>query len=143
MKIYKLKDVLEIKTGKEFKNKSIGWTPVYSSGGIISYINDYMVDFPSVLLPRVGTLDSIFYVDNKVWVTDNMYYSKIYDNIVNPKYLYFYLKTIDFSSKHSKTTQPKMTIRDYYDIAIPIPNKIKQDRIVSFFNYIESKIELN
>ncbi|QVK06537.1 restriction endonuclease subunit S [Mycoplasma mycoides] len=143
MKKLKLKDLLELKTGKEFKNKTIGLTPVYSSGGIISYINDYIVDFPTILLPRVGTLDSIFYVDNKIWVTDNMYYTKIRDDIVNPKYLYFYLRTIDFSNKHSKTTQPKMTIRDYYDINAPIPDKVKQDKIASFLNYIERKIKLN
>ncbi|WP_429977354.1 restriction endonuclease subunit S [Mycoplasmopsis bovis] len=143
MKTYKLKDILAIKTGKAPKNKKQGNIPVYSSGGIISFTDDYIVKSTSILLPRVGTLDSIFYVNSKTWVTDNMYHSKIFNNEIDPKYLYYYLKSIDFSSKHSKTSQPKMTINDYYDITLLIPDKSIQTKIRILLDVIESKIEVN
>ncbi|MCE6056229.1 restriction endonuclease subunit S [Mycoplasmopsis agalactiae] len=143
MKTYKLKDILAIKTGKAPKSKNQGNIPVYSSGGIISFTDDYIVKSTSILLPRVGTLDSIFYVNNKTWVTDNMYHSKIFNNEIDPKYLYYFLKSIDFSSKHSKTSQPKMTINDYYDITLLIPDKSIQTKIRMLLDVIESKIDVN
>ena len=59
----KLGDVLRICNGGDYKKFGEGTIPVYGSGGIMTYIDTYVYDEPSVLIPRKGSLDKLYYVD--------------------------------------------------------------------------------
>ena len=54
-----LKDLLEIKNGRDYKHLNKGSVPVYGTGGIITYVDSYLYKGESILLPRKGTLDNI------------------------------------------------------------------------------------
>ena len=62
-KTVKLGEVLTIKYGKDYKGLPSGNVPVYGSGGIMNYVNKSLYSQPSVLIPRLGTLNNICYVD--------------------------------------------------------------------------------
>ena len=55
-----LKDILIIKNGKDYKSLAEGTYPVYGSGGIMTYVSDYVYDKPSVLIPRKGSIDKLY-----------------------------------------------------------------------------------
>ena len=57
-----------IRNGRDYKSFPAGDVPVYGSGGIMTYINTYAYDKPSVLIPRKGSLGNILYVDS--WYHD-------------------------------------------------------------------------
>src|SRR5690606_41832061 len=59
----RLEDVLKIKNGKSYNTFGPGTIPVYGSGGIMTYIDTYAYDKPSVLIPRKGSIGNLFYVD--------------------------------------------------------------------------------
>lgn len=61
---YKVKDLLTIKNGRDHKHLEEGKYPVYGSGGIMRYVDSYIYDKPSILLPRKGTLNNIQYCDS-------------------------------------------------------------------------------
>lgn len=63
MKEYKLSQLLEIKNGKDHKELPNGDYPVFGSGGVMRYVNEYLYDKPSILLPRKGSLNNIQYCD--------------------------------------------------------------------------------
>ena len=140
---YKLKDLLVIKNGSDYRHLSQGNIPVYGSGGLMCYVNKPMSIKPSILLPRKGTLDNIMYVETPFWTVDTMYWTEVNDDIVEPYYLYNYLKVLRFDGIRSGSTLPSMTSSAYYDIPIVLPNYEKQKKIADILKYLDDKIELN
>ena len=77
-----LGEVLKIKNGKDYKKFNQGNIPVYGSGGIIAYINTYAYNKPSVLIPRKGSIDKLYYVDKPFWTVDTIFYTEIFTDII-------------------------------------------------------------
>ena len=86
-----LREVLTIKNGKDYKEFETGDIPVYGSGGIIAYIDTYAYDRPSVLIPRKGSIDKLYYVDTPFWTVDTIFYTVINSNIVIEKFVYYFI----------------------------------------------------
>lgn len=51
MKEYKLSQLLEIKNGKDHKELPDGEYPVFGSGGVMRFVNEYLYDKPSHCCP--------------------------------------------------------------------------------------------
>ena len=66
-------DVLKIKNGSDYKKFPVGNIPVYGSGGVIAYIDQFAYDKPSVLIPRKGSIDKLYYVDTPFWTVDTIF----------------------------------------------------------------------
>lgn len=142
-KEYKLKDLLVIKNGKDYKNLLDGSVPVYGTGGVMTYVNDKLYFGESILLPRKGSLENITYVNGDFWTVDTMYWSIVNETIAYPKYLYLYLSLLDLSKKDSGSTLPSMTFDSYYSVPVKLPSKEKQKEIANFIFQIIRKIEKN
>lgn len=143
LKEYKLSQLLEIKNGKDHQNLSEGQFPVYGSGGIIRYIDSYLYDKPSTLLPRKGSLTNIQFCDGPFWTADTVYYTVIDDTLANPYYLYRYLSLLDLSRLDSGTGVPSMTFDSYYNIKVKLPDLVTQQQIANVLQDIDKKIKLN
>lgn len=143
MKEYKIKDLLTIRNGRDHKHLGNGVFPVYGSGGIMRYANDYLYNKPSILLPRKGTLDNIQYCDSPFWCVDTTYYSEVNEELVNPYYLYRYLNLLDLRNLDSGTALPSMTFDSYYQIKVKLPNIEIQNKIAKVLYSIDQKISLN
>ena len=74
---YKLRELIKIKNGKDHKELNKGIYPVFGSGGIMRYVDSFLYDKPSVLLPRKGTLNNIQYVEKPFWTVDTLYYTEV------------------------------------------------------------------
>lgn len=143
MQKFKLKELLEIKNGKDHKTLSNGNYPVYGSGGIIRYVDKYLYDKPSILLPRKGSLTNIQFVDVPFWTVDTTYYTEVKTNIVDPYFLYRYLTLLNLESLDSGTGVPSMTFDSYYNIIVELPDLTVQKHIAKVLTDIDSKISLN
>lgn len=143
VKEYQLKDLLTIKNGKDYRSIESGNIPVYGTGGIMTYINDYLYDGESILLPRKGSLDNIGYVNDKFWTVDTMYWSIVNKELAYPKYLYCYLKLLDLSCRDSGSTLPSMTFDSYYTLKINLPSITTQKKVGDFVFTIINKIKNN
>lgn len=93
----RLGEVVEIKYGKDHKHLKYGTFPTYGSGGIMRYVDSAIYEKESVLIPRKGTLNNIFYTKTPFWVVDTMFYTIIDTQKIYPKFLYYTLKTFDFN----------------------------------------------
>ena len=143
MKTYKLRELLEIKNGRDHKGLNSGIYPVYGSGGIMRYVDSFLYDKPSVLLPRKGTLDNIQYTDKAFWTVDTIYYTEVNSEKVNAYYLYNYLKLLDLSNLDSGTGVPSMTFDSYYNLNVIIPPLESQQKIAAVLSALDDKIALN
>ena len=143
MKTYKLRELLEIKNGRDHKGLNSGIYPVYGSGGIMRYVDSFLYDKPSVLLPRKGTLDNIQYADKAFWTVDTIYYTEVNSEKVNAYYLYNYLKLLDLSNLDSGTGVPSMTFDSYYNLNVKLSPLESQQKIAAVLSALDDKIILN
>lgn len=143
MRKYKLRELLTIKNGCDYRHLSTGSVPVYGSGGFMCFVNQAVSNKPSILLPRKGTLNNIMFIDKPFWTVDTMYWSEIKEDIVEPYYLYNYLKVLKFDGIRTGSTLPSMTSSAYYDIPVILPDYNKQTRVANILKLLNNKIELN
>ena len=125
-----LQDVCVIKHGSDYKSFGHGKYPVYGSGGIMTYVDRYAYDKPTVLLPRKGSLDKIHYVDHPFWNVDTVFYTEIDTSKTIPKFIYHYLLTVDLRRWSNVGGVPGLTQSRLNKIAVPHPSLSEQRRIV-------------
>ena len=140
---YKLRELIKIKNGKDHKNLNEGKYPVLGSGGVMRYVNSFLYDKPSVLLPRKGSLNNIQYADKPFWTVDTLYYTEVNEKKVNAYYLYNYLKLLDLSNLDSGTGVPSMTFDSYYNLSVKLPALEIQNKISKVLYRIDEKISIN
>ncbi|MDR1165345.1 MAG: restriction endonuclease subunit S [Deltaproteobacteria bacterium] len=129
-----LSEVAKISYGLPQNCSSQGEFPVYGSGGIIRYSNQYIYDMESVLIPRKGSLDKIFYVNVPFWTIDTIFYTKIDIKLLNPKFFYYYLQTQRLEKFNLAGGVPTLTKTILDKILIPIPPLHIQALIVNIFD---------
>ncbi len=143
LKKYKLRDLITIKNGKDHKQLQDGIYPVLGSGGVMRYVDTFLYDKPSVLLPRKGTLNNIQFSDKPFWTVDTLYYTEVNQDLTDAFYLYNYLKLLDLSNLDSGTGVPSMTFDSYYNLTVNLPSIEIQKKVSAMLYSIDNKIAIN
>lgn len=125
-----LGEVLKIKNGKDYKGFDFGNIPVYGSGGIMTYIDQYVYDKPSVLIPRKGSIDKLYYVDTPFWNVDTIFYTEINNKIVLPRYVYHCLLKEHLEQYNTAGGVPSLTQKVLNKVKVPVPPLEVQREIV-------------
>jgi len=120
-KLGTIKDVCEIKYGKDHKHLEDGEIPVYGSGGIMRYADQAIYNNHSILIPRKGTLSNLFYVSTPFWSVDTMFYTIIKSQFLQ-KYLFYLLKSLNLASRNVGSAVPSLTTEVLNKIEIVIPD---------------------
>lgn len=140
----KLGELLEIKYGKDHKKLNDGKYPLYGSGGIMRYVDQYLYDDESILIPRKGTLTNLFYLNSPFSTVDTMFWSKINKEKIFPKFLYYLLKTYDFSTLDEGAAIPSLTTKTLKEVLVKIPESLEtQRKIASILSGYDDLIENN
>ncbi|CAM5188359.1 hypothetical protein OURE66S_00022 [Oligella ureolytica] len=134
----KLSEIAIIKNGKDWKGLNSGNIPVYGTGGIMSYVDTFVYDKPTVLIPRKGSITNVFYVDSPFWNVDTIYYTVIDTEVIIPKFFYYYMTKIDLMSLDTGTGRPSLTQAILNQITIPIPPLEEQKHIVSILDKFDA-----
>jgi type I restriction enzyme S subunit len=142
-KEYKLSDLMELKYGKDHKHLADGSYPLFGSGGIMRYVEKSIYEEESILIPRKGTLSNLFYVNEPFWSVDTMFWSKIKQDKVLPKYLYYTLKTYNLAELNVGSAVPSLTTEVLNKVDVTIPNIDTQTAIAEILSSLDDKIELN
>lgn len=128
-----LGDILTIKNGKDYKQFAEGNVPVYGSGGIIAYIDKFVYDKPSVLIPRKGSIDKLYYTEQPFWTVDTIFYTIIKPFII-PKYVYYCLQKQHLEKLNTAGGVPSLTQSVLNKVLIPVPPLAEQQRIVDILD---------
>lgn len=142
---YNLKDLVEIKYGKNQKHvkNPHGKYPILGTGGIIDLADQYLYDKPSVLIGRKGSIGKVKYIDKPFWTIDTLFYTKINETKVLPKFLYYKLSMIDFNYYNEGTTIPSLRTETLYRIKLDLPHLSTQKKVINTLGTIDNKIEIN
>ena len=133
-----LEDILKIKNGKDYKHLGNGDIPVYGTGGIMTYVNQYSYNKPSVLIPRKGSLDKLYYVDKPFWNVDTIFYTEIDESKAIPKYIYYYLQNEHLEKLNKAGGVPSLTQTILNKIKIVLPNIEIQNKIINVLDNFDT-----
>jgi len=116
--------------------------PVISSSGVTSYHNECRAPGPGVVIGRKGTLGSVHFCDVDYWPHDTTLWSKdLRGN--NARFVYFYLKTIDFKRFDVGNSNPTLNRNHIHDLRILIPPRDVQDHIAGILSAYDDLSEIN
>jgi type I restriction enzyme S subunit len=139
-----LRNVCQIKNGKDWKTQEHGDIPVYGSGGRMeATVLSPSYSKPTVLLPRKGSLN-VQYVEEPFWNVDTVFYTIWDAEVVEPKFLFYYLKTINLAAISTSSTRPSLTQTALSKIRVPVPPLPVQREIVRIldkFTQLEAELE--
>lgn len=133
-----LREVVKIKNGKDWKKLGDGSIPVYGSGGIMGFVDTASYDKVSVLIPRKGTITNIFYTEESFWNVDTIFYTEINENIIVPKYFYYFMSNYNLIALSTDSTRPSLTQTILNKIQVPIPPLAEQKRIVTILDKFDT-----
>ncbi len=139
----KLGNVCKIKYGKDHKKLADGNVPVYGSGGIMRYVDTAIHDKPSVLIPRKGSLDNLFFAKPPFWTVDTIFWTDIFTDKVDSTFLYYKLITEKLSQYNEGTAVPSLTTAVLNEVEVPLPPLDEQKRIAQILSSLDDKIENN
>ncbi|HAJ6270049.1 restriction endonuclease subunit S [Escherichia coli] len=137
-RICKLKNLAKICNGQDYKlvQAETGY-PVIGSGGQFAWANTFLYDKPSVLLGRKGTIDKPLYIDKAFWTVDTMYYTEVFDCIIE-KYLYYLALTIQFNRYATNTALPSMTQEHLGNYSFSLSFNLSEQKLI--INSIEKSL---
>ena len=125
-----LGEIATIKNGRDYKHLGKGNVPVYGSGGIMTYVDTYVYNKPTVLIPRKGSLGNLFYVDTPFWNVDTIFYTEVDTQQIDVKYLYYLLAKEHLENLNKAGGVPSLTQSILNKIILPIPPLEVQNEIV-------------
>ena len=141
---YIFDDVLEIKNGKNQKvvENPEGKYPIYGSGGVMGFADDYICSADTVIIGRKGSINNPIFVKEPFWNVDTAFGLETKRELLLPKYLFYFCKKYDFEKLNKTVTIPSLTKSDILKIQIDVPEMPEQENIVNRLEKIEHIIEL-
>ena len=139
----KLGEVCDIICGQDYKKVESpdGKYPIYGTGGIMGFANQFRCPAYSVIIGRKGSINNPLYVEEDFWNVDTAFGivpSKA--NLIS-KYFFYFCKSYDFTKHNVAVTIPSLRRIDLLKIPIPVPPVAEQERIVAELDLLQGIIE--
>lgn len=138
----KFADTLKIINGKNQQKVEDpqGKYPIYGSGGIMGYANDYICPAETVIIGRKGSINKPIFADTPFWNVDTAFGLCADKAKLFPKYLYYFCVNFDFECLNTTVTIPSLTKSNLLNIEIPLPPLDEQRRIAAVLDKVSDLI---
>ena len=138
----KFADTLKIINGKNQQKVEDpqGKYPIYGSGGIMGYANDYICPAETVIIGRKGSINKPIFADTPFWNVDTAFGLCTDKAKLFPKYLYNFCVNFDFECLNTTVTIPSLTKSNLLNIEIPLPPLDEQRRIAAVLDKVSDLI---
>ena len=141
-KVYKLKDLLSVKSSNISINKvdnNTGEYPLYGTGGYLQNIDFYEMEDEYISITKDGSVGKIDYHEGKSSIINTSQYL-IPNKNFNIRFLYYQLQTLNFEKYIVGSSIPHIYFKDYGNEKVKIPNLLEQEIIAKLFIVIDKKL---
>lgn len=137
-------EVLTIINGKNQKRveNPNGKYPIYGSGGIMGYADDFICDSETVIIGRKGNINKPIFVEVPFWNVDTAFGLSANKDVLLPKYLYYFCEIYDFEKLNTTVTIPSLTKANLLNVEMNLPSLAEQENIVTLLDKTSSLISL-
>ena len=138
------KNFIQLQRGFDLPEHSriLGNVPVVASTSISGFHNVAKVKAPGVVTGRSGALGEVQFINEDFWPLNTTLWVKDFKNN-DPKYVYYFLKTIDFKRYNSGAGVPTLNRNDLDTLKIKIHEKNEQLKIAKLLSNYDDLIENN
>ena len=139
----KLGDFISLRRGHDLPEhaRKQGDVPVVSSSGVTGWHNEAISNGPGVVTGRYGTLGELHFVDVPYWPLNTTLYVNDFKGQY-PRFVYYFLKTIDFAQYNGAGAVPGINRNVLNCIDVRIPGRDQQraiaDRLTAYDDLIET-----
>ena len=136
---YKIKDVLSIGNGRDYKHLSNGEIPVFGTGGYMTSVDECLYDGETTFIGRKGSINKPFYYNGKFWTVDTLFYTHSFNGIT-PKFTYCLFQTINWLKYNEASGVPSLSKDTIEKIKIMIPGLEEQNKIAKLMFALDERI---
>lgn len=120
-----------------------GSVPVLGSAGVSGWHDEVKANGPGVVIGRAGaSMGVVTYCREDYWPLNTALYATDFRGN-HPRFVYYFLKTIDFQGFDSGSVQPMLNRNFIKGITVSIPPLDEQIRIADFLGALDDKVESN
>ena len=139
----KLRELITVWSGKDYKHLSEGTIPVYGTGGYMLSVNEALsYDKDAIGIGRKGTIDKPYILKAPFWTVDTLFYT-IPKEKVDLNFAFDIFQNIDWKKKDESTGVPSLSKTAINDINVFVPIYDEQQVIGHFFSRIDRLITLH
>lgn len=135
-----LGEICELQRGHDLPTpeRRDGTVPILGATGVTGYHDVARYSGPGVAIGRSGFIGGAQYCDSPYWPLNTCLFVKdFFGN--DPKWVYYFLKSIDFSQYNSGTTQPSLNRNNLSGITVRISSPSKQRETVVRLDSMRAK----
>ena len=136
---YKIKNVLRIGNGRDYKHLNNGGIPVFGTGGYMTSVDECLYDGETTFIGRKGSINKPFYYNGKFWTVDTLFYTHSFNGIT-PKFTYCLFQTINWLKYNEASGVPSLSKDTIEKIKIKIPGLEEQNKIAKLMFALDERI---
>src|SRR5215216_4968509 len=133
-----LREIIRVHYGKSLKAEErdeLGQYSVYGSSGEVGKHTGFLVDYPTLIIGRKGSVGEVTFAPKGGWAIDTAFYTEVIrPNYVDVRYLYYALKNTNLQRHTITTSIPGLNRDDIYRTEIRLPLLDEQKRIAAILD---------
>ena len=139
----KLGEIVDVRSGRDYKHLSEGTIPVYGTGGYMLSVNEALsYDEDAIGIGRKGTIDKPYVLKAPFWTVDTLFYAVPSKN-VDLHFAFCIFQNVDWKKKDESTGVPSLSKTAINSIDVITPPFKEQQEIGGFFRSLDDLITLH
>ena len=139
----KLRELVDVCNGRDYKHLKEGTIPVYGTGGYMLSVNEALsYDKDAIGIGRKGTIDKPYILYAPFWTVDTLFYA-IPAEKFDLNFAFDIFQNIDWKMKDESTGVPSLSKTAINNIDIFIPKYYEQQFIGRLFSNLDNLITLH
>lgn len=128
-----------ITCGQDYKTveDENGKYPIYGTGGIMGWANQFRCPKDSVIIGRKGNINNPILVNADFWNVDTAFGVTPNNDVLSAIYFFFFCKEYDFTQHDVSVTIPSLRRTDILKIKLPVPPLSLQEEFAEKVEAIE------
>jgi type I restriction enzyme, S subunit len=123
---------------KEGDRDENGSYPVFGSNGEVGRHSQFLIEFPTIVIGRKGSVGAVTYAPDGGWPIDTSFYVEIVDpDCVDLRYLYWALMKARLGRRAITTSIPGLNREELYRTRIPLPPLDEQRHVAATLDLAE------
>lgn len=139
MKTMKLSELCTIENGTK-KNTKTGNVPLYGTSGIFSKVEKPCFTWPTIVIPKRGTLKKCFFSEYGAASSTVFYTTSVREDLISLPYLYEYLNISNLETLGNNSLIKEIYLNILLNFSITFPNLEEQGIILKKINLMRDKI---
>jgi len=136
----KLRELLTIGSGRDYKHLGEGDIPVFGTGGLMTKVDAFLYDGETVCIGRKGTINKPMFFKGKIWTVDTLFYTHSFKN-AQPRFIFNLFQRVNWKQHNEAGGVPSLSKSTIEQIYLSIPTLPEQQKIASFLSAVDEKIQ--